>query len=140
MLEIFLHIIFYDLWFYATHVILHHPKLYFIHKIHHRKNYRLLYYLDANDGHVLEHVIQPLGIFIPCLIQGFSTSALVISFIIVGLRGFMRHDDRFSWLIGNHHLLHHKCQKYNFGEYWIDGIFGTIYPNKNEYIYGIIYT
>jgi sterol desaturase/sphingolipid hydroxylase (fatty acid hydroxylase superfamily) len=52
----------------------------------------------------------------------------------------MRHDDRFSWLIGNHHILHHKYPKYNFGEYWIDKMFGTLYPNKSEYIYGELYT
>ncbi len=29
------------------------------------------------------------------------------------------------------YLLHHKHPKYNFGEYWIDSIFGTLYvPNK----------
>jgi sterol desaturase/sphingolipid hydroxylase (fatty acid hydroxylase superfamily) len=52
----------------------------------------------------------------------------------------LRHDNRFSWLIGNHHLLHHKYVKYNFGEYWIDCLCGTNYPNQNEYIYGKIYT
>jgi sterol desaturase/sphingolipid hydroxylase (fatty acid hydroxylase superfamily) len=52
----------------------------------------------------------------------------------------MRHDNRFSWITGNHHLLHHKYINYNFGEYWIDRLFGTAYPNKSEYIFGVLYT
>ena len=32
-----------------------------------------------------------------------------------------------------------KYVKYNYGEYWLDCLFGTCYPNKDEYIYGCIY-
>jgi sterol desaturase/sphingolipid hydroxylase (fatty acid hydroxylase superfamily) len=32
----------------------------------------------------------------------------------------MRHDDRCSFIIGNHHLIHHQYPNYNYGEYWID--------------------
>jgi sterol desaturase/sphingolipid hydroxylase (fatty acid hydroxylase superfamily) len=52
----------------------------------------------------------------------------------------MRHDDRLIWLIGNHHLLHHKYPLYNFGEYWLDSLMGTEYPNKYEYKYGLLYS
>jgi sterol desaturase/sphingolipid hydroxylase (fatty acid hydroxylase superfamily) len=51
----------------------------------------------------------------------------------------LRHDHRFIWLIGNHHILHHKYNHYNFGEYWLDSLFKTNYPNKTEYVYGLIY-
>ena len=51
----------------------------------------------------------------------------------------MRHDTRFVWLIGNHHILHHQYTNYNFGEYWLDKLGGTCYPNKDEYIIGLIY-
>ena len=64
----------------------------------------------------------------------------MIASLMIAARGYMRHDHRYSFLIGNHHLLHHKNPKYNFGEYWIDSLFGTKYPNKYEYIYGKIYT
>jgi sterol desaturase/sphingolipid hydroxylase (fatty acid hydroxylase superfamily) len=37
----------------------------------------------------------------------------------------MRHDKRFVWLIGDHHLLHHRDGRYNFGEGWIDSLCGT---------------
>ena len=51
----------------------------------------------------------------------------------------MRHDERCIWLIGNHHLLHHKYSQYNFGEYWLDALCGTKYPNHAEYKHGFLY-
>ena len=42
----------------------------------------------------------------------------------------MRHDRRFIFIVGNHHLLHHKYQKYNYGEYWIDMLCGTKFKNS----------
>ena len=134
------HILCYDIWFYITHLILHLPRIYFIHKIHHRKPYLQLKYSDTNEAHWIENVVQPIGILIPCFTHGFYVSPLIISFIIISIRGLMRHDDRFSWLMGNHHLLHHKYPNYNFGEYWIDKTCCTLCPHKHEYIYGNIYT
>jgi sterol desaturase/sphingolipid hydroxylase (fatty acid hydroxylase superfamily) len=43
------------------------------------------------------------------------------------------------YIIGNHHLLHHKYPNYNYGEYWIDYICGTLYPNQIEYQRGLLY-
>jgi hypothetical protein len=51
----------------------------------------------------------------------------------------MRHDERFVWLIGNHHLLHHRFPHYNFGEYWLDQLGGTLYPDRKEAVSGILY-
>lgn len=139
IVSIFLHIFFYDIWFYYSHIILHNYMSKY-HKIHHSKPHNKLTYRDTNTGHYLETTIQPLGFFIPFFIVKFSILNILISSMIIGTRGLMRHDNRFSWIIGNHHLLHHKYQNYNFGEFWIDKLFGTDYPTKEEYIYGIIYT
>jgi sterol desaturase/sphingolipid hydroxylase (fatty acid hydroxylase superfamily) len=141
MFSIIFHVFCYDIWFYASHLVLHIPKIYgAIHNIHHSTPYLELNYDSTNKAHISEHIIQPLGIFIPCLYSGVKPAYFFASFVIIGTRGLMRHDHRCVWLIGNHHLLHHKYPKYNFGEYWIDWIFGTIYPNSDEYIYGKIYT
>ena len=140
---VFLHIICYDLWFYISHILLHHHSFYHIHKSHHIIQSTQLKYPDALEGHWIESTIQPLGIFVPnLLITGFSFQSypLFISLLIVGLRSLMRHDNRCSWIIGNHHILHHKNRRYNYGEYWIDTLFGTAYPDKTHYIYGKIYT
>jgi sterol desaturase/sphingolipid hydroxylase (fatty acid hydroxylase superfamily) len=90
-------------------------------------------------AHNIENIVQPIGILVPCFYY-FSFSELLIAFCIITIRGLMRHDNRFSWITGNHHLLHHKYISYNFGEYWIDCSFGTAYPNKSEYIFGVLYT
>ena len=68
-----------------------------------------------------------------------TLSDLIIVTSLLNIRGMMRHDARFISLVGNHHLLHHKYCNYNFGEYWLDTIFGTKYPNKQEYKFGWIY-
>ncbi len=137
--NIFLHILFYDIWFYFSHLLLHHPFLYCIHSIHHSTQYKKLIYSDTNVGHIIEHCFCPIGAFIPLLFNNANIYSFIISYIFIGSRAFMRHDNRCSWIVGNHHILHHKYIKYNFGEYWLDSLFGTCYPNKNEYIYGIIY-
>lgn len=139
MLIILLHILFYDLWFYISHVLLHYPKFYKIHKQHHIKQHDKLEWYDTNEGHYIEHLLQPLGMFIPCFFNSFSYKYFFIAYIFIAIRALMRHDNRFTYLIGNHHILHHKYPNYNYGEYWIDKLCGTVYPNKNEYIYGLIY-
>jgi sterol desaturase/sphingolipid hydroxylase (fatty acid hydroxylase superfamily) len=140
MLSIIAHIFCYDIWFYISHIILHKPKIYgLIHNIHHSTPFHKLDYTSTHIAHYAENIIQPLGIFIPCFIN-YKPIILLTSFGIICIRGLLRHDDRFTWLIGNHHLLHHKYVKYNFGEYWIDYLCGTNFPNKNEYVYGRLYT
>jgi hypothetical protein len=135
-----LHILYYDLWFYLTNICLHHPNIYFLHKLHHSKPFALLQYKDTNNASIVENIIQPLGIFIPFFICKPSMLAILISWSIISMRGLIRHDNRFSFLIGNHHILHHKYIMYNFGEYWMDNMCGTLYPDDTEYIYGILYT
>ena len=143
MLFILVYIIFYDIWFYFIHILLHTKIIYKnIHNVHHQIQYDKLTYKDTNIAHLLENIIQPLGILIPFFIykQPLINIHFIIAYIIVYVRGLMRHDKRFEYLIGNHHLLHHKYSNYNYGEYWLDYLFNTIYPNPKEYVYGIIYT
>lgn len=132
MLLFFLYIVCYDIWFYISHILLHNPKIYFIHKIHHKKSHDELQFMDAYEGHSIETVVQSVGIFVPLVIYPISVGPFLLAVIFVNIRNGMRHDDRFSWLIGNHHLLHHKYPKYNFGEYWIDCIAGTCCPHNGK--------
>lgn len=130
----------YDIWFYVSHVFLHNTYFYKkIHKIHHNINYEKLKYSDAYVGHFIEGPLQGLGVFFPLFFIEFDAYTFLISLIIINTRGMLRHDNRFSWLIGNHHILHHKYPQYNFGEYWLDKLFMTNYPNTDECVYGLIY-
>ena len=86
-------------------------------------------------------VFQSIGLLIPFM--KLRTSAiyepihLIAAVGYVTIRGKLRQNNRFVWLVGNHHLLHHKYPHYNFGEIWLDELFDTDYPDKNEYIYGL---
>jgi len=134
------HIVCYDAWFYASHVILHVPSMYgWIHHIHHATPYRDLDFTSTHQGHWLEHAVQPLGIVLPFLVIKPDWIPFALAMSVVGLRGAMRHDHRFTYWIGNHHLLHHKYPRYNFGEYWIDACFGTLCPYVDDYEYGQLY-
>ena len=125
MLFIF-HIMSYDIWYYISHRILHNRTFYFIHKKHHSKLSSKLTYLDAYSGEIIEVPLQTMGILIPCIIINKNNIVLLNAFIYVLIRGFMEHDKRCIWLVGNHHLLHHTYPNYNFGEKWLDNLLGTI--------------
>lgn len=136
MYLIILHILCYDLWFYVSHRFLHHKTIYYIHKLHHSVPHHTLTYSHTNIGHRIENIVSPAGIILPCVME---FSYLQLCYMFVGLRGAMRHDNRCIWLIGNHHILHHKYPNYNYGEYWIDKMCGTSCPHTEDYIYGLIY-
>jgi len=140
MIQFFICILCYDMWYYVAHIFLHDKNIYFIHKIHHKKSYSDLTYLDSNVNHMLEVPIQNIGLLIPFTVCKIDYLTLLFAYVFILIRGYMEHDNRFTSIIGNHHLLHHRYPKYNFGEYWIDYLCGTKYPNDDEYIYGIIYT
>lgn len=118
------YILSYDIWFYFSHLILSNPVLYkTIHK--------------ENPSCTSE--IQCMGVVLPFLID-LNTHNLFYALMFIHIRSLLRHDVRFTWLIGNHHLLHHQYPYCNFGEYWLDSLLGTKYPNTNEYVFGLIYT
>ena len=80
-----------------------------------------------------------IGVFVPFLLGYIDYKPLICASIYMNIRGILRHDDRGNFAFGNHHMLHHRYIQYNYGEYWIDYLFGTLYPNKEEYIFGFFY-
>jgi len=137
ILKIIFSIFCYDIWFYISHLILHHQSIYFFHKKHHSQinpNF-----LDTYTGHILEGPFQGIGMLLSFTLIKYSIVERILTIVLVNLRGMLRHDERGIFLIGNHHLLHHKYPNYNFGEYWLDYLFGTKYPNDEEYQNGLIY-
>lgn len=119
-----LHLFGYDLWFYASHRLLHLPALYWIHKEHHGAVYPTV--ADTYRGHWLETPLQSLGFGLPWLLGlGGGMGAAAAAAAIAQARGLARHDARTAWLIGNHHLLHHELFNVNYGEYWLDWLLGT---------------
>jgi len=119
------HVVCHDICFYAVHWGLHSPAMYWMHKQHHKTHHTDLRYWHTNEGHLIENIIQPLGIFIPFL-WSWSPLSFIAASGIVGLRGLIRHDNRLTWLFGKHHISHHRYGNCNYGEYWIDYLCGTL--------------
>ena len=126
MLNILASVFCYDIWFYISHIFLHTPFLYKFHHKHHMKKFPT--FLDTYVGHSLEGPFQGMGALVPFCVYKYSVLDICIVLAILNIRGMMRHDARFIFIIGDHHLLHHRYPKYNFGEPWIDRICGTMRP------------
>ena len=129
MFELILYICIYDIWYYFLHMLFHTKYLYFIHKKHHLKINPT--YLDSYFGNSLEKPIQSIGIIIPFIIYPIPFYKIACTMCIIQIRDMMSHDESMIFLVGNHHLLHHKYPKYNFGEFWIDFLFGTLLKKLN---------
>jgi len=137
MFHIVASVLCYDIWFYISHRILHSRTLYPLHSIHHK--YAIPTMWDTYEGHWFESVFQGVGTFLPFLYYSYSLPEILAILFFLNVRGMMRHDERFVWLIGNHHLLHHLYPQHNYGEYWIDRLCGTLYPKRDEAIAGLVY-
>lgn len=130
----------YDLWFYISHRWLHTNFGYkWIHRHHHSVKADTMGYSDTYVAHLVEGPLQSLGAFFPLVFVPFSLRLYLYVFLFLNLRGMLRHDVRMTWLVGNHHVLHHKYPQCNYGDLWLDWMLGTKHPNWNEYKFGIIY-
>ena len=124
MLQFVLHVLGYDLWFYISHILLHTRPLYnAIHKVHHTIVEPR--YSDTYVGHWAEGPFQSIGFLLPWTIMSVGWTQCVVALVFVNARGMLRHETRLGWLLGNHHLLHHRLPRYNYGEYWLDWLCGT---------------
>jgi hypothetical protein len=128
MKEFLLYILYYDFCYYFLHRLLHTRVFYPIHKIHHKK-YKPEYY-DYYTVHILEIPLTSFGLFVAIYLRKLYIYQFLCSVMFINIRGIISHDYRFVYLTGDHHLIHHKYIKYNYGEYWLDYIFGTLHDNK----------
>jgi sterol desaturase/sphingolipid hydroxylase (fatty acid hydroxylase superfamily) len=135
MIHLVVPVITYDIWFYISHVLLH-KYLYKFHKIHHLKEE--ITWKDTYVGHWMESPFQGIGMFFPYLLCKYTWLDTFLILVFLNVRGMMRHDSRFIWLVGNHHVLHHRFQGYNYGNYWIDYLCGTQYPRLKAYRCGLL--
>jgi lathosterol oxidase len=87
-------------------------------------------YYDFYNIHILELPISNVGLFLAIYLYKIYIYQLVCAIIFINMRGLMEHDSRCAALVGNHHLLHHQYFTCNYGEYWLDYIFGTVRTHK----------
>jgi sterol desaturase/sphingolipid hydroxylase (fatty acid hydroxylase superfamily) len=133
IVDIFFYVLFYDLWFYFSHVVMHKVEpLRKIHMSHHTVFYKQMTFSDAYTGHFIETPLQSLGILFPLLFKDFVWCPLIVSVVFVNARNMVRHNYKTIGFFGNHHIIHHKYYYCNFGEYWIDRLFQTHYKGLEE--------
>jgi sterol desaturase/sphingolipid hydroxylase (fatty acid hydroxylase superfamily) len=125
MQEFFFYIVYYDIFYYFLHRLLHSKYLYSIHKIHHIKN--IPDYYDYYNIHILELPFTSIGLIFAIYLYKLYIYQLLYAIIFINVRGILMHDNQFIYLVGDHHLIHHKYYKCNYGEYWLDYLFGTVY-------------
>jgi sterol desaturase/sphingolipid hydroxylase (fatty acid hydroxylase superfamily) len=130
-----LHILGYDLWFYVSHRALHSALLGAMHRNHEKQ---FPHWSDTYHGSWVETVGQSVGFVLPWACYFWSWPATLIACLFINLRGMARHDPRTMTWIGNHHLLHHQFPTWNYGEPWLDLLFGTSCPYQNRIVEGRI--
>ena len=128
MKEFVLYILYYDFFYYFMHRLLHTKYFYSIHKIHHKK-YNPDYY-DYYSVNIIEIPITSIGLLLAVYLYKIYIFQLFFCFLFINIRGIMQHDNNFVFIVGDHHLVHHKYIKCNYGEYWLDYIFRTNFKNK----------
>ena len=128
MKEFVLYILYYDFCYYFLHRLLHTRALYPIHKNHHKYNTK---YYDYYTGHLVEIPFTSLGLGVAIYLYNLYIYQFLLCVAFINIRGMLQHDKRFVFLVGEHHLLHHKYITYNYGEYWVDYLFGTFYINNS---------
>lgn len=125
MLNIVISIIAYDIWFYISHLLLHSKYLYKYHKEHHTKIVPT--FLDTYVAHPFESPFQGIGMFFPYAVINYTAYETIVILVLLNIRGTLQHDERGAFLVGNHHLIHHRYQNCNYGQYWIDALMSTGY-------------
>jgi Delta7-sterol 5-desaturase len=139
-------ILIHDTYFYWTHRLMHHPKLYkHIHLVHHQSTNPSPW--AAYSFHPYEAFIQgligPVIIFsIPIHVGALAIFAFYqIIYNAMGHSGFELLPKGFTkskWFFWHntttHHNMHHRYFNYNFSIYynWWDRIMGTMHPEYDE--------
>ena len=123
-------VLFYDLWFYGVHRLLHHKLFYEYHKIHHSVKHDKLTYLHAASAHLVENILTNVGFIIPVVLFKTDTKTTIITYLFISIRGGLRHEKSLCWLIGTHHIDHHEYPNYNYSTYIVDYVFGTVKPQN----------
>ena len=144
--SIALMILAHDAWFYWTHRLMHHPKIFrHVHLVHHRSANPSPW--AAYSFHPIEAVIEA-GIFVLIVFTIPAHGLALVAFLIymitrnvlghLGIEFVPKNFLNNRWLnwhtTTTHHDLHHKHFNHNYGLYftWWDKWFGTEHPKYRE--------
>tara|TARA_Y100000817_G_C16853924_1_gene543241 strand:+ start:1428 stop:1832 length:405 start_codon:yes stop_codon:yes gene_type:complete len=131
IISLFLTVISYDIWFYFMHRLFHTKLLYKYHKKHHE--YVISKREAATYGTLVDNGLTSCGGIIVFLILPINIYGCIIGNIYVYLRGFVLHcpillnNYYLKKIYTDHHLKHHLYFNCNYGQEWLDSLFGTSY-------------
>lgn len=140
--SIVLALVIHDIYFYITHRLMHHPRIF--------KTFHLVHHLSANPSpwaafafHPLEAIVEVGILPVLVFIMPMNSFAVLIFFLIstvINVYGHLGYEIYPAWLIKSKagkwlntsvsHNMHHKYFKGNYGFYtriW-DVLFGTMNP------------
>lgn len=139
-------ILLHDTWFYWTHRLMHHPKLFkYIHKVHHQStdpspfaalSFHPLEALIEAGAYVIFSFLFPVHLM---ALLGWQLLQMVLN--VIGHLGYEIYSKSFNthWLFkfktpSTHHNLHHSKFSGNYGLYftWWDKCCKTEFKNYNE--------
>jgi Delta7-sterol 5-desaturase len=143
-------IVAHDAYFYWTHRLVHHRRLFLrFHRTHHQSVTPTAYCAYAFDvpEAIMHGLFQPIWLlFVPMQVSGLWIAlTLMLARNALGHSGvelFSHGTGRsrwFGWLVTNtDHDLHHERFHYNFGFYfvWWDRLMGTEYPGSQDQVRG----
>lgn len=97
MLQTMIHIIYGFIYLIYCYILIccgykSHPKFY-----------------DTYHAHTFENLFQFWGFLIPFAFNMYNIWEIIIAIIYLN-------DDRYSYIVGNHHLKHHQSKNVNFGQ------------------------
>lgn len=145
--SVFVAIVAHDAYFYFTHRLMHHPKLYkHIHLVHHKSTNPSPW--AAYAFHPFEAIIQagigPLLIFTLPL-HHYAFLAFLTYMIVLNVFGHFSYElfpkgfTRNKWVFWHntttHHNMHHRYFNHNYSLYfnWWDRLLGTLHPKYDEH-------
>jgi len=154
IISIFLALAIHDTYFYWTHRLMHHPKLFKIfHLVHHKSTNPSPW--AAFAFHPLEAIIEAGILPVLVFIMPMQQYAVLIFFVfstIINVYGHLGYEIYPAWLVKSRmgkwlntsvsHNMHHKYFKGNYGFYtrvW-DVLMGTMNPDYEVSLNKIIYS
>ena len=149
--SVFIMILLHDAWFYFTHRLMHHPKLFkYIHKVHHQSTDPSPF--AAFSFHPLEAIVEAAIYVIFAFLFPVNIWALyawqIIQMVlnVIGHTGYEIYPKGFNthWLFkwktpATHHNMHHSHFSGNYGLYftWWDKFFKTEFKDYHQYFDGV---
>ncbi len=145
-LSLVLMFVLHDTWFYWTHRIMHHPKLFKItHLVHHKSvnpSPWAAYSFHPIEGVIEAGILWLIAFLIPVHITALSFFFLFsIAYNVIGHLGYEIYPKGTNkhwlgkWLnTSTNHNMHHKFGRGNYGLYFTfwDHIMGTTHPKYHE--------